>query len=165
MQKIIGYITWDSNPPEGISFQTHKFSFTDAITMASMKFPPEEIVGPQFIITGDSGAMILSTLPMTNLRKSKPDGSMFSANIKDEPNIFVLGSLARWKILYDTSPEMGDKILVVCPKADGNDKAVEITVVGKLADVKWRPAQPESPQPELVPAPSPAETPHAPAST
>lgn len=101
-----------------------------------MRFGPDEIVGPQFLICGSGAASILQKIPMFMARKPKPDGSLWSANAKGEPNVYVFGNLARWQVLYDCSPEMEDKALLIAPKKGGDDKAFEITVVGEHAEDK-----------------------------
>jgi hypothetical protein len=148
--KIVAYVSWDSNPPPGVSAQTHKFTFTDALSVASMKFPPDQIVGPQMLMTGDVGAMVISTLPMTRLSKPTENGSLVSAGVKDNPNLYKLGTLARWKVFYDVSPENADKLFVVAPGKE-DDLAVEITVTGVLVDQMKRPDNAPAPV-ELAPA-------------
>ena len=144
MQKIVGYATWDSTP-NVITFQTHALSFMDVLTGLSMKFTPEEIIGPQFLIVGAAGAALLQQIPMFVQRKPKPDGSLWSAKVKDEPNVYVFGNLARWQVLYDCSPEVEDKALLIAPKKGGDDKAFEITIVGSHAEDKPTIQKPPSP--------------------
>ena len=99
-----------------------------------MKFPPEDIVGNQFVIAGKVASAVIQTLVTFTPRRPKPDGSAWSANVKDEPNITILGMFGRWRLLYDPAPEMEDKLLLIAPVKGGDDKAVEITIVGEFAD-------------------------------
>lgn len=132
MQKIVGYAEWDATPTQGLSFQTHASSFIDVLSNLSVKFQPEDIVAPQFIIAGKTAAAILRILPTFVERRPKPDGSPWSANVRNEPNITILGTFARWRVLLDPSEEMEDKLLLIAPKP-GDDKAMEVTITGSVS--------------------------------
>lgn len=131
MQKIVGYATWDATPSQGLTFQTHKFTFIDVVSGLSMKFQPEDIVSGQFIIAGKSAANTIKQLPTFVPRRPKPDGSAWSAGVKGEPQITILGTFARWITLFDPSEEMEDKLLLIAPKP-GDDKAMELTITGEV---------------------------------
>jgi len=141
VQKIIGYITWDSTPTVGTAHGVHRLSFIDVLTGTSMSFPPEEIIVQQFIIAGKVASRLIESLPMFTPRKPKPDGSPWKANIKDEPDITILGTLARWPILSDPAPEMEDKLLLIAPKPGGVDKVFEVTITGQFADAILNPQE------------------------
>jgi hypothetical protein len=140
--KIVGYVDWDSTPTQGLSFQVHKMSFIDAVTGASMTFPPEDIVSGQFIVAGKVASALIQTLPMFVPRKPRPDGKPWPAVVKDGSLVLtqgaettIIGSFARWKTLYDPAPEMEDKLLLIASKKGEEDKAIELTVNGSFVDL------------------------------
>jgi len=59
-----GFVVWDAVPPTGVNYQTHKFSFVDAVETASnFIFGATNMAVGNWILTGLQGATVLTTLP------------------------------------------------------------------------------------------------------
>ena len=59
-----GFVVWDAIAPAGVNYQTHKFSFVDAIETASnFIFAATNMAVGNWLLTGLQGATVVATLP------------------------------------------------------------------------------------------------------
>lgn len=59
-----GFVVWDALAPAGVNYQTHKFSFVDAIETASnFIFGATNMATGNWLLTGLQGATVVATLP------------------------------------------------------------------------------------------------------
>jgi len=59
-----GFVQWDATPPANVNYQTHKFSFIDALETASnFIFGATNMVAGNWCVTGLQGATVIVTLP------------------------------------------------------------------------------------------------------
>lgn len=59
-----GFVVWDAVAPSGVNYQTHKFSFVDAVETASnFIFGATNMAVGNWLLTGLQGATVVSTLP------------------------------------------------------------------------------------------------------
>ena len=89
-EESIGFITWDAQPQEGVSYQTHKFTFIDALATADV-FLKSNFVN-SWLIVGGTTYVVISSLPQVVMAARENRG---------KNNIFYLGDIAHHKIFVD----------------------------------------------------------------
>ena len=99
-------IEWNSAPPKGMSFQTHKFSLLDVIEIASMELGTDYTAQHETIVTGQKGRVILATLPHTVLDLGE------NGLLASEDGKAVLGKVGNRRILFDKSRDMFGKVVL-----------------------------------------------------
>lgn len=120
-----GFVIWDAIAPSGVSYQTHKFSFVDAIeTSANFIFGATNMATGNWILTGLQGATVIATLPhfvarnnRTNMQGITYIGDLGNKRVYADPhfpnNEFIVGHkgdqflttgfvLAEYQKLYTT---------------------------------------------------------------
>jgi len=59
-----GVVIWDANPPSNVSYQTHKFSYIDAVeTGSNMIFGATNMAAGNWLLLGLQPATVVATLP------------------------------------------------------------------------------------------------------
>jgi hypothetical protein len=59
-----GFVVWDAQPPQGVNYQTHKFSLMDAFETASnFIYGSTNMVSGNWILAGLQAATVITTLP------------------------------------------------------------------------------------------------------
>jgi hypothetical protein len=69
-----GYVIWCSAPPSGVNYQTHKFSFIDAV-MTGLKLCGTNCVG-DWVVLGGSSLAVVRTLPPFVLEAEPSSGKI-----------------------------------------------------------------------------------------
>lgn len=87
-----GYVVWDAVAPTGVNYQTHKFSFVDALETASnFIYAATNMVAGNWVLTGLQGATVIATLPHFVSRNNRTQMQ----------GITYLGDLGNKKIFAD----------------------------------------------------------------
>ena len=87
-----GAVTWDATPPSGVNYQTHKFSFIDALTTAGMMIlGATNMVCGNWLLVGLQFATVLQTLPQFTSK----------GNITNTQGISYIGDIAGYKVFRD----------------------------------------------------------------
>jgi hypothetical protein len=69
-----GFVTWDAHPPTGVNYQTHKFSFLDAI-MTGLSFCDTDCTD-DWVVLGPAALAVVRTLPQFDEKPEKRSGKM-----------------------------------------------------------------------------------------
>jgi len=87
-----GTVSWDATPPSAVNYQTHKFSFIDAIVTASnLILGATNMVSGNWIILGLQAATVVQTLPQFQAK----------GNLQETQGISYIGDLAGFKCFRD----------------------------------------------------------------
>lgn len=69
-----GYVLWDATPPSGTNYQTHKFSYNDAVQTASMYiFGATNQATGNWLLAGLQAATVIITLPQFIAKGSRTE--------------------------------------------------------------------------------------------
>lgn len=109
-----GHVSWDHTPPPGVCYQTHKFSFLDAVEIASNMLRTDYAIQPERLVVGRDARCVIITLPM-----------FISAEPVREGTYTRLGVVGRRAVLLDDRPCFDSEALLV-----GSSKEVKITLIG-----------------------------------
>ena len=87
-----GFVSWDANAPQGVNYQTHKFSIFDAFTTASnFIFSASNMASGNWLLLGLQAATVVETLPQFNAKGSR---------VKMQ-GITYIGDLGQFKVFAD----------------------------------------------------------------
>ena len=87
-----GVVTWDSNAPSGVNYQTHKFSIIDAFQTASnFIFGATNMVTGNWLLLGLQAATVVQTLPQFVSKNNKTQMQ----------GITYIGDLGNFKVFAD----------------------------------------------------------------
>ena len=84
-----GFVTWDATPPAGVAWQTHKFTFLDAV-QTGLAFCDTDLRG-EWLLVGRGLLAVVRTLPQL---AEHYGSSQFTADIT------FLGEMGRVKVWY-----------------------------------------------------------------
>jgi hypothetical protein len=82
-----GFVVWDAVAPTGVSYQTHKFSFVDAIeTSSNFIFGATNMARGNWVLTGLQGATVVTTLPhfVARNQKTQMQGITYIGDLGDK---------------------------------------------------------------------------------
>jgi hypothetical protein len=87
-----GAVSWDATPPTSVNYQTHKFSFIDALTTAGMMIlGATNMVSGNWLLVGLQASTVIQTLPQFTAK----------GNITNTQGIAYIGDLAGFKVFRD----------------------------------------------------------------
>lgn len=69
-----GFVTWDAQTPVGVNYQTHKFSFVDAIMLA-LSFCKTDCTD-DWVVLGPAALAVVRTLPAFSEKPERREGKM-----------------------------------------------------------------------------------------
>jgi hypothetical protein len=87
-----GTVTWDATPPANVNYQTHKFSFVDAVvTGSNLILGATNMVSGNWIIAGLQASTVIQTLPQFTAK----------GNLQETQGISYIGDMAGFKVFRD----------------------------------------------------------------
>ena len=82
-----GYVVWDSAPPTGVNFQTHKFSLLDAILLGLSYCRTNTI--DDWAVLGGSSLAVIRTLPHFAPMPEKSNGKLTQVGMLNGVKLFA----------------------------------------------------------------------------
>jgi hypothetical protein len=87
-----GTVSWDATPPANVNYQTHKFSFVDAVvTGSNLILGATNMVSGNWIILGLQAATVVQTLPQFQAK----------GNLQETQGISYIGDMSGFKCFRD----------------------------------------------------------------